>query len=95
MPLFAVKPTGGHTGNGDGIGVAVFLTFFLTGFLVVAFLLGTVLEVVVGEAEVATVGLIGVVLGFGVGVAAKAVDVISEVARVAAINNLDLTLYSI
>lgn len=93
MPLFAVKPTGGHTGDGDGIGVAVFLTFFLTGFLVVAFLLGTVLEVVVGEAEVATVGLIGVVLGFGV--AAKAVDVISEVVRVAAINNLDLTLYSI
>jgi hypothetical protein len=93
MPLFAVKPTGGHTGNGDGIGVAVFLTFFLTGFLVVAFLLGTALEVVVGEAEVATVGLIEVVLGFGV--AAKAVDVISEVARVAAINNLDLTLYSI
>jgi hypothetical protein len=95
MPLFAVKPTGGHTGDGDGIGVAVFLTFFLIGFLVVAFLLGTVLEVVVGEAEVATVGLIGVVLGFGVGVAAKAVDVISEVVRVAAINNLDLTPYSI
>jgi hypothetical protein len=93
--LFTVNPSGGHTGDGDGIGVAVFLTFFLTGFLVVAFLLGTVLEVVVGEAEVAAFGLIGVVLGFGVGVAAKAVDVISEVTRVAAINNLDLTLYSI
>ena len=33
--MFAVKPIGGQTGDGDGIGVAVFFTFFFfTGFLV-------------------------------------------------------------
>jgi hypothetical protein len=95
MPLFAVNPTGGQTGEGDGIGVAVFFTtFFFTGFLVGFF--------VVDEAD----GLadpvfdaMGVAfklgLALGVGEAAYADESRSDIDVIAAISKFRFTLCSI
>jgi hypothetical protein len=74
MPLLAVKPIGGQTGDGEGIGVAVFFTFFfLTGFFV-GFLLvvvdGEDLDVEVDFVAAGFGDCLAEVVDFGVGVAA-------------------------
>ena len=74
MPLLAVKPTGGQTGDGDGIGVAVFFTFFfLTGFFVGFFVVAVEGDVFPVEPDFDAAGFgegLAQVVDFGVGVAA-------------------------
>ncbi|WP_223297936.1 hypothetical protein [Candidatus Nanopelagicus hibericus] len=99
IPLLAVKPTGGHSGKGDGIGVAVFFTFFLVGFLL-GFFEGVVVWEVFGVAvaDFVAAGLVvevGLGLTFGEGVApyADVIDTETEISM--AIINFMFTPYSI
>jgi high-affinity Fe2+/Pb2+ permease len=102
MPLLAVKPIGGQTGDGDGIGVAVFFTFFfLTGFFV-GFFVGFLVVFVEGvdltvEVDFVAAGFgegLAVAVVFGVGVAAYELVETNIVERKIEITNLNFILYS-
>ena len=93
--MFAVKPIGGQTGDGDGIGVAVFFTFFFfTGFLVDFFVVDDTDGVALALFETAGVAL-ALGLALRVGDAACADDNRRDEDVIAAISRLRFTLCSI